>query len=207
MSSQRFRNLELGKKSPPPPGDDAPRTPRRALELGDGIALDTSGVVRTDFCRRCRAENPEGAGECHACGGALGGPDQEAFDAEMRAERARLREEHAREDAEAPLPEALRGPSPSPVLRHGAGSALEPPPGLPDVAPPPAAADEPGFGAVIATGALLAATFALVSIPVRLVIGAWAGHGVPSRAFGEILLCAGLTLAVWWRYGRALRRL
>lgn len=207
MSSQRFRNLELGKKGAPPPGDDAPRGPRRALEMGDEIALDTSGVVRTDFCRRCRAENPEGATECHACGGALGGPDQEAFDATMRAERARLREEQARANADAALPGALRAPAPPPELRRGGGSALEPPPGIPDVEPPPATADDPGFGAVIATGALLAAIFALVSMPVRLVIGAWAGQPVPSRAFGEILLCAGLTLAVWWRYGRTLRRL
>lgn len=207
MSSQRFRNLELGNKAPPPPDDDAPTRSRRALELGDEIPLDTSGVIRTDFCRRCRAECPEGAAECHACGGPLGGAGQEDFDQEIRAERARLRAERARADTEARLPGPLRGSEPPPDLRHGAGSALEPPPGIPDIDPPPSSRDEPGFGAVIATGALLAVSFALVSIPVRLVIAAWAGQPVPSRAFGEILLCAGLTLALWWRYGRALMQL
>jgi len=208
VSRKRFRNLELRPGSPPPPAGDAPPSgPRRALGREGGLELDTSGIVRTDFCRRCYAENPEGVGECQACGAKLGGPGQEAFDAEMRAERARVREDHARAQGEQALPEALRTPPPLPELTRGSRSLLEPPPGVPDVAPPDAGAHEPGFGAVVATGALLAASFALVSLPVRLVVAGWAGQPVPSRAFGEILLCASVTLGLWWRFRRVLERL
>lgn len=208
MSRQRFRNLELGKAAAPPsPDGHEPQRSQRALELKHGLELDTSGLVRTNFCRRCRAESPEGAPECHACGAALGGPDQEAFDAEMRDERARRREEDARADGERALPAALRRSPPAPELRRGGGSLFEPPRGVPELEPPAADADEPGFGTVIATGVLVAATFALVSMPVRLILAAYAGEPAPSRAFGEILLCAGLSLAVWWRFRRSLRRL
>ncbi|HVP28502.1 MAG TPA: zinc-ribbon domain-containing protein [Myxococcota bacterium] len=209
MASQRFRNLEL--EGPPPPAGEAdagaaPAAPRRALEVGRGLELDTSGVVRTDFCRRCHAENPEGAGECQSCGAKLGGPDQESFDAAMRAEREARRREHEAEQAETRLPAALRAPREA-TIDARPGAALEPPAGLPDVQAPEARPDEPGFGAVIATGALLAAIFALVSMPVRLVFAAYAGQRVPSGALGEIALCAVVTLGLWWRFGAAVRRL
>lgn len=168
----------------------------RALEVEGALGLDESGGLRTDFCRGCGAENPEGARACFSCGAPLGGPDQEAFDARMRASRAARRSATA---PEAPQPAAL------PLQATAAQSAR------PAVRPLPPETDallqqvlreseqrhEPGFGSILVAGVLLAALFALVWIPVRTALAF--GSGAPLRARGMVELGFAAVGALWLR--------
>lgn len=78
---------------------------------------------------------------------------------------------------------------------------------LGDVATPADARDEPGFGAVLASGALTACIFALVSIPVRAAFAASA-HGVDVwRGSFELLAVVALTLALRRLFARMLATL
>jgi hypothetical protein len=83
--------------------------------------------------------------------------------------------------------------------------APNPAPGL----PPPRvdARSEPGFGTVLAAGALAACIFALVSIPVRAAFAAGFREGRAWRGASEILVIVVLTLVVRRMFARTLRAL
>jgi hypothetical protein len=183
------------------PGEPAPAF-RRALEVGDQIGLDESGGLRTDFCRGCGAENPEGARSCFSCGGALGGPDQEAFDARMR--EARL----ARQRASAPQATPREAPQQPVASPHPRGEARPLPPEtdamLEQVLREAEARHEPGFGAILAAGVLLAALFALVWIPVHTALALGGGSSRGGRGLLELGLAAVGALWVRRRFRREL---
>ncbi len=202
MSSGRFRRLELEPDATPPAADPAPppteRTPafHRALEVGDGLGLDESGSPRTSFCRGCGAENPEGTRACFSCGGSVGGPDQEAFDARVREAR------RARQSASAPEPtpaSAAPLPRAAPAAPHGGAHALPPATDvlLEEVLREAEQRHEPGYGSVLVAGVLLAALFALVWIPVHTALSLGSGAPVGGRGLLELGLAA--TGALWLR--------
>jgi len=69
------------------------------------------------------------------------------------------------------------------------------------------ARSEPGFGTVLAAGALAACIFALVSIPVRAAFAAAFRQGGAWRGTSEILIVVALTLVVRRLFARTLRAL
>ena len=69
------------------------------------------------------------------------------------------------------------------------------------------ARSEPGFGTVLAAGALAACIFALVSIPVRAAFAAAFRQGGAWRGTSEILVVVALTLVVRRLFARTLRAL
>jgi len=198
VPSRRFRRLEReGAPAPegggaadrdtaPEPAPDAiPRA--RNLEREGTLRLDEA-PVDTDFCRICRCENRAGTPRCLHCDSPLGGAGQEAFDAEMRAQRESAREATASAaPALASAPEAT--PAPAPL---GADPLRIPDPG-----------DEPGFGTVLASGVLVACILALVSIPVRRIFDATGTQG----SDGELATLVVVTLLVYASVRRRLRRL
>lgn len=154
----------------------------RKLELGDGpYAPDAAGVDETDVCRRCGSQQRRGEPRCGQCGGVLGGPGQEQFDEAFHARRAAA---------------ALRGDANAPA-----------PPEPADAAGPRAPGGEVGFGTVLASGALTAGVFAMVSIPVRLAFAAAFRDAVPWRAISELLVVVVLTLLVRRLFAGSLARL
>lgn len=129
----------------------------------------------------------------------------------------------------APAPPATERPTEEPLFRRsleledggttdlGRRPSQEPPPPAPPSqapaptgdadalatpAPDPAADAEPGFGSVVAAGALTACTFALVSIPVRAAFALGFGEGRLWKGASELLLVVAITLVL----RRALRR-
>ncbi len=71
-------------------------------------------------------------------------------------------------------------------------------------APAPAADAEPGFGSVVAAGALTACIFALVSIPVRAAFALGFGEGRVWKGASELLLVVAITLVLRRAVGRSL---
>lgn len=203
MSSGRFRRLELDPDATPRDPDSGtpqavaapPAVFHRALEVEGAIGLDESGVPRTHFCRGCAAENPEGARACFSCGGALGGPGQDAFDARMQQSRAARRSAPA---SEAPPPTVPAHPAEAPQAHSGARSL---PPEtdvlLQEILRESEQRHEPGFGSILVAGVLLAALFALVWIPVRTALSL--GSGTPLQGRGLLELGFSAVGALWLR--------
>ncbi len=197
MASQRFRSLERGPDAPhgQPPASAETAEPgiaarARSLEREGELQLDESRVIATHVCRACRFENRAELLRCLNCGTPLGGADQEAFDREVHANHAhRLAERH----------EATTDPPAQPAATSFE-SATERPEAQGD-------ADEPGLGAVLATGFITAAIFALVSIPVRLIFSRAFGGLFSWRSSAELVLVVAVTAVVYAVYGRQLRRL
>jgi hypothetical protein len=154
---------------------------RRRLEMKGERATPPILPSATDVCRRCGAEYPESVSQCTRCGGALGGPGQNAFDLAYHARQNALEDEAIA---------ARVGISRSPA--HGE---------------PAEGAVEPGFGTILAAGALTACIFGLVSIPVRLAFSAAFQDHMPWRSVPELLIVAVLTLVVRRGFARSLRRL
>jgi hypothetical protein len=106
------------------------------------------------------------------------------------------REGHQRIELEAvqaappppPVPAAAEPPTPDPIARAG------------DPLGRSGSRDEPGFGTVLASGVLVACIMALVSIPVRHILGT---PGDDS----ELLTLVVVTLAVYLSVRRKLHRL
>jgi hypothetical protein len=99
--SDRFRLLERDKlETRDEKSSETAPEPRlqRALEHGEELALDSSGRPRTHFCRSCEAETVSGTTQCFNCGGEIGGPGQDTFDAVKRRE---LSAEHDAQEREA----------------------------------------------------------------------------------------------------------
>jgi hypothetical protein len=111
----------------------------------------------------------------------LGGPGQEQFDEAF----------HARRTAAA--------------LRSDPAAIASPEPPNPDG--PAAPSDDIGFGTVLASGAVTAGVFAMVSIPVRLAFAAAFRDAVPWRAVSELLIVVVLTIAVRRLFAGSLARL
>lgn len=167
MSSRRFRKLELG---------DGPLDPREA-RAGDA-----------DVCRRCGAESRDGEQRCEQCGGVLGGPGQDEFDAAFHARRAAALRDGVRPQPEArPVPVSISG-------GHAPGSMSS-----------GHAPEEAGYGSVLAATALTACIFALVSIPIRLAFAAAFDGHMPGRAVAELLIVIVLTLVLRRAFARPLR--
>jgi hypothetical protein len=185
---KRFRQLEMDPtaaeaEASPAASEPSVATPvfRRRLEMKGERATPPITPSATDVCRRCGAEHPESQSHCTRCGGALGGPGQNAFDLAYHARR------NAHEDE---------------AIAARVGISRNPP-----EAEPAAESAEPGFGTVLAAGALTACIFALVSVPVRLAFSAAFQDHMPWRAVPELLIVAVLTLVVRRSFARSLRRL
>jgi len=88
-----------------------------------------------------------------------------------------------------------------------AQEALAPNPAPAPTSTPVDARSEPGFGTVLAAGALAACIFALVSIPVRAAFAAGFREGGAWRGTSEILVIVALTLVVRRLFSRTLRAL
>jgi hypothetical protein len=167
------------------PAAAEPSTPtpvfRRRLEMGNEKPTPPITPSATDVCRRCGAENPESVSQCSQCGGPLGGPGQNAFDLAYYARRNALEDEAIAARVSISRSPAAAEPAPESV--------------------------EPGFGTILAAGALTACIFALVSIPVRLAFAAAFQDQMSWRAVPELLIVAVLTLVVRRTYAPSLRRL
>ena len=195
MASQRFRSLERGPDAPDgqPRASDETAEPgiaarARSLEREGELQLDESRVIATHVCRVCHFENRAELPRCLNCGTPIGGADQEAFDREVRASHAHRLAEH----------ESTTHPPAQP-----AATSFEPTTERPEAQ---GDADEPGMGAVLATGFITAAIFALVSIPVRLIFSRAFGGPFSWRSSAELVLVVAVTAVVYAVYGRQLRR-
>jgi hypothetical protein len=88
-----------------------------------------------------------------------------------------------------------------------AQETLAPNPAPAPTSTPVDARSEPGFGTVLAAGALAACIFALVSIPVRAAFAAAFREGGAWRGASEILVVVALTLVVRRLFSRTLSAL
>jgi hypothetical protein len=164
----------------------------RRLEREGEIPIDESGPVPTHFCKACNFENRAEQLRCLNCGTPLGGPEQEAYDQEIRAR-------HAARHGPSENHQAVPHPPASHLPETPALSASE----LPGTEK---GADEPGMGAVLATGLLTSSIFALVSMPVRFIFSRAFGGSFSWRSCGELLLVMAISGMVYARYRRQLRR-
>lgn len=101
-------------------------------------------------------------------------------------------------------------PRPDPRARpetEPASAVLSQAPSLPPIAPPVEGAAEPGFGAILASGALTACIFALVSLPIRAAFSTSSQDGTAWRGSVELLALVATTLVVRRLFSRILRTL
>jgi len=193
----------------PAPEPGAPAARARRLEREGTPRLDERGPADTDFCRHCRFENRAGAARCLNCGSPIGGPDQEAFDAEMRAWREQRRRVAAAEGLAAARTAGAAEADAEPSARPQA-AAPGAPPSLADLDVArllrEAERHEPGFGTVIAAGVLVGCIFALVSIPLRWIFSSVHG-GFSAGGVVELLLLVGVTAGIYAAVRRPLARL
>ncbi len=77
----------------PPPTNLRRSRLSQKLEHAGSAVLNRRGPLPTHFCRSCEAENSIMAQSCFNCGASIGGPNQEAFDASVRAERLAAKKE------------------------------------------------------------------------------------------------------------------
>lgn len=207
MARRRFRRLERAGGAEPAPDaqpDGAPDVApaiapavagrARSLEREGALVLDAS-PPDTDFCRYCRFENRAGTQRCLNCGTVLGGPDQEAFDEDVRARRAAQRGARDAEAQQAPV----AAPRASTPQAPGAAPAIDV-----EALLRAAERDEPGFGTVIASGVLAACIFALVSIPLRRLFG---GAGGAAGGAFELVLLVAITAGLYAGVRRKLHKL
>lgn len=99
----------------------------------------------------------------------------------------------------APQPAACEQPE---IVRAPQEPVISPP-----AAPPLLATHEPGFGTVLASGALAACIFALVSIPVRAAFARGFGESGLWQGASELLSIVALTLVIRRLFAARLRAL